>query len=407
MALALLALSGLGAWMVVDRRLASDREPGTPSPAVLSVNRASGSGCPRPYSNQSPWNSPIPSDAAPASDSAQLVASITQPLTSDPTQFTYAVYAAATRRPKLPVYIQSLVTIVTAPNRLRRMATGAQLRIAIPRAAQPSAGSDRQLVLLDPRKGDEWGFWQFFNSTDPVTSSMPAGVGAVRSPLPVRNAYADFFVGEQIVIGKGTRDAEKARIRSLPDPGHMVLARRTTRRHLAGEHVWGIGATNGYHYNTRWSGVPPSGFASRGAGVPYLAGLVRPCEVAQGHIDHALAFAYPRTTAQFVFPATKSDGHAPSGQGLPEGARLQLDPSISDSVITSTWGCSGACYTIAKALQRYGMYVVDTGGHPKIIIEYEGTAHWGGRITSATVSSIPVSSLRLLRACDRAAAPCR
>ena len=34
-------------------------------------------------------------------------------------------------------------------------------------------------------------------------------------------------------------------------------------------------ARGGYHYNTQWSGVPPSGFHSRGAGVPYMVGLLR------------------------------------------------------------------------------------------------------------------------------------
>ena len=49
--------------------------------------------------------------------------------------------------------------------------------------------------------------------------------------------------------------------------------------------TWSAG--NGYHYNTQWSGVPPTHFASRGAGVPYLTGLIRPCEIAQGQINHA------------------------------------------------------------------------------------------------------------------------
>ena len=61
---------------------------------------------------------------------------------------------------------------------------------------------------------------------------------------------------------------------------------------------------NGYHYNINWSGVPPSGFGSRGAGVTYLAGLVRPCEIARGRIDHALAFAYSSPGPTFVSPET-------------------------------------------------------------------------------------------------------
>ena len=159
-------------------------------------------------------------------------------------------------------------------------------------------------------------------------------------------------------------------------------------------------AENAYHYNTRWSGVPPRAadgtpFGSRGAGLPYLAGLVRPCEIARRRIDHALAFAYDGPDARSVYPATKSDGVRAGGATLPEGARLQLDPSLSAARIRS-WGCHGACLVVARALQRYGMYVIDNSGRPKIMFEYEATARWGGAISAQTVSPIKLSALRVL-----------
>ena len=153
-------------------------------------------------------------------------------------------------------------------------------------------------------------------------------------------------------------------------------------------------ASNGNHYNTQWSGVPPTHFASRGAGVPYLTGLIRPCEIAQGRINHAIAFAYDYPTSQFVYPATKSDGSG-SGPDMPEGARLQLDPSLSDAQIQA-WGCKGSCLIIAHALQEYGMIVIDKSGHPKIYAEYDGTAHWNGVVTAKTVSTIPYSAFKVL-----------
>jgi hypothetical protein len=153
-------------------------------------------------------------------------------------------------------------------------------------------------------------------------------------------------------------------------------------------------ASNGYHYNTQWSGVPPAHFASRGAGVPYLTGLIRPCEIAQGHIDHAIAFAYDVPTSQFVYPATKSDGSG-TGPDMPEGARLQLDPRLTDTQIQA-WGCKGACLIIAHAMQQYGIIIIDKAGHPKVYAEYDGTAHWNGVVTSKTVSSIPYSAFKVL-----------
>lgn len=373
------------------------------SASSASGSRTGGAGtprsaidCPRPYSSDGPWNTPIAS-AAVAPDSAQLVATIASPLTSDPTQYTYPVYTVGDSQPRLPVYVANIASIVTNANRLHRTRSGAQLEIPIPPGAQPGSGSDDQVIVWNPRTGDEWGFWQFTNSVDPLTQSVPSGTGTRQSPLPVRNAYADFWEGSQIVIGVGAPDAEAGRILVLPDANHMILAGPTRSSHRAGEQVWGIGASNGYYYNTALSGVPPHGFASRGAGVPYLAGLVRKCEIEQGHIDHALAFIYPHTTGQFIFPATKSDGHSAPGQGLPEGARLQLDPYVSDRVIRQVWGCRDACFVIAKALQRYGMYLVDTGGRAKIAVEDDSTAHWTGMVNASTVSPIPVSSLRLVR----------
>jgi hypothetical protein len=153
--------------------------------------------------------------------------------------------------------------------------------------------------------------------------------------------------------------------------------------------------TNGYHYSIHWSGVPPTGFGSRGAGVPYLAGLVRPCEIKRGRIEHALAFAYDFPTPEVVYPATKSDGKGKPGEDVPEGARVQLDPSLSAREIRRL-GCIRACLTIARALQRYGMYVIDNSGRPKIMLEDEGTARWNGIVSEETVEPIPMSAFRVL-----------
>ncbi|MBI3977129.1 MAG: hypothetical protein HY331_02980 [Chloroflexi bacterium] len=153
-------------------------------------------------------------------------------------------------------------------------------------------------------------------------------------------------------------------------------------------------AVNGYHYNTRWSGVPPRGFISRGAGVPYLAGLIRPWEIAQGRIEHAIAFGSRSPASKHVYPATKSDG---TGRfpDLPEGARLQLDPSLTDADF-DRWGLSPAGKAIAHALQEYGMVLVDRSGRIKLYAESEGTARWQRTITADTVSRIPCSAFRVL-----------
>ncbi len=242
--------------------------------------------------------------------------------------------------------------------------------------------------------------------TYPVYRVTPA---TPRQRVSIRGVFSDVFAG-----GRRMRIRQGVTI-SIPIPAgaaaaagsdaQIVIVKRSTGDEWG---AWqlrraggGYSAENGYHYNTRWSAVPPrsqngSPFGSRGAGVPYLAGLVRPCEIARGRIDHALAFAYDSPSARHVYPATKSDGQGRGPSALPEGTRLQLDPSMSRARIRA-WGCRGPCLTTARALQRYGMYVIDNSGRPKVIFEYEGTAHWNGRVTARTVSPIPLSAFRVLR----------
>ena len=165
-------------------------------------------------------------------------------------------------------------------------------------------------------------------------------------------------------------------------------------------------ARNGYHYNTRWNGVPPLGFISRGAGVPYFAGLVQRAELARGRVEHAMALAVNNPAALSVFPATKSDGSRLDAGAIPEGARLQLDPSLTAADF-DRWGLDPAGKILARAMQEYGMIVVDGGGHPKIMVEGEQTARWHGLIAADTVRPIPYSALRVLslRAPERPAPP--
>jgi hypothetical protein len=232
-----------------------------------------------------------------------------------------------------------------------------------------------------------------------------------RQPVVVNNVFSD-------VTGGGRRlTVRKGGTVRLPIPAGARAAAGTDAQIIlldrdSGDEwgAWRLRRTagrwhvdNGYHYNTRWSGVPPRAadgrtFGSRGAGVPYLAGLVRPCELRRGRIDHALAFAYNFPAARHVYPATKSDGAGEPGRDMPEGTRMQLDPGLSRRQI-ERWGCRGPCLTIARALQRYGMYVIDNSGRPKVILEYEDTARWRGFVDAETAGPIPLSAFRVLQPC--------
>ncbi|MBL7262311.1 hypothetical protein [Paractinoplanes lichenicola] len=111
--------------------------------------------------------------------------------------------------------------------------------------------------------------------------------------------------------------------------------------------------------STPESGIYPYGLSSRATGFSPLAGVIWPAELRNGRIDHALVFAYPYTRSGGpVYPATASDGKTNLAAALPQGARVQLDPTLD----LDTLRLSPYERTIAETLQRYGMYLGDTGG---------------------------------------------
>jgi hypothetical protein len=103
-----------------------------------------------------------------------------------------------------------------------------------------------------------------------------------------------------------------------------------------------------------------TGGGATGAGVPLLAGLPRLSEMTQGHVDHALGFITNNTCASvYRYPASKTDGHSTASNCVPEGARIQLDPSINVDAIP---GITPGEKIVAHALQTYGAYCKDSGG---------------------------------------------
>ena len=110
---------------------------------------------------------------------------------------------------------------------------------------------------------------------------------------------------------------------------------------------------------TSGTGIYPYSESPRAAGFGNAAGVITPEEMQAGRIDHALAFIMKNTKAGGpVLPATGSDGWSNLVGAIPEGARVQLDPSLDlDALGLEPWQ-----KTIARALQVYGMYLIDTGG---------------------------------------------
>jgi hypothetical protein len=96
-----------------------------------------------------------------------------------------------------------------------------------------------------------------------------------------------------------------------------------------------------------------------GAGEQIGAGLILYSELESGAINHALYMTSNDTCSAFEVPATKSDGHGSGTDCWPEGARVQLNPSVNCNGLS---GASAAEIMICKTMQTYGGYVLDSGG---------------------------------------------
>ncbi len=102
------------------------------------------------------------------------------------------------------------------------------------------------------------------------------------------------------------------------------------------------------------------GGASTGSGASRLAGVIRVSEIRAGVINHALVLQGDNVCARVVrFPALKTDGGSTRSDCIPEGARLQLDPSIDLSAVK---GLTPGERIVARAMQVYGGYLIDRGG---------------------------------------------
>ena len=157
-----------------------------------------------------------------------------------------------------------------------------------------------------------------------------------------------------------------------------------------------------FHYNSDGAILNQDGTPSHakpfwgwgtGSGLSYLAGLVRPQEVAQGEIRHAIRFAYSNcdSSDQFRPPATKTDQpknctgtQAPPEQRMDMGMRLQLDAGVDCATRTAPEKEASAPETrfvrmVCRALQDYGMIMLDGTGPGGLVLylEHQETARWG------------------------------
>jgi hypothetical protein len=91
-------------------------------------------------------------------------------------------------------------------------------------------------------------------------------------------------------------------------------------------------------------------------------------QVQEGEIRHVLKIASgPPAADRYIFPMVGSDGHYDGSDPAvpPEGLRLRLKPSVDLEAL----GLAPDALVIATAIQRYGVYIGDSGGRTALKVE--------------------------------------
>ena len=142
-------------------------------------------------------------------------------------------------------------------------------------------------------------------------------------------------------------------------------------------------------------------WGASGSSLPLVGGMITPRELERGQIDHALSMAIPGARARlFSLPAQRTDGESQCEDAPPEGAHFRLDPSLDIDAL----GLPPTVATLARAAQRYGIYVRDEAGTVALYAQSSVSmpadpypALFGGQKPYDLLRSFPWSHLQLLR----------
>jgi hypothetical protein len=300
---------------------------------------------PRPYGADSPWNTPIGPDPEIDPNSDAIVAYSLAPFQSYPHLTRSASWGLglAYANPSSKNYVIGCTLY----------ACSRRVEARIPAYATPNAGSDGKLTIIE----------------DPSTP-------AICVPTTQHPCHSG-IEGTEMDIWQGAHDT-------------ATDTWSASWRGVTDVDGWGFMCMPGEHCN-----------GPNAAGNTGLAGVIRPEEVAQGHIDHALQISgvSGRVRANFAAcPATHWDGNSTHPDSIPEGARIQLDPAYDvDAQPWPAWK-----KVIARTLQEYGAYVDDKGGNLGFLGENStnrGYDHWtlAGVGSSNSLSVIPMNRMRVLK----------
>ncbi|MCO5120096.1 MAG: hypothetical protein M9951_10750 [Burkholderiaceae bacterium] len=216
-----------------------------------------------------------------------------------------------------------------------------------------------------------WTIWVWHaKATDPtvtinvsvrhLTSSGNANAGDVTIRMPV-DAHPDpANDSHMVVIDPDGKHAHEFWYVKKGGSSYTAVSYAKVPLDGSGVNISGYAAHNPDYFTYGWG-------ATRAYGGSQLGGLIRKGEATQGPIEHAIAVAIPARYlgGRAVWPATSDDQSSDYAGVIPMGTRFAIPPDINlDSL-----GLSPAHLRLARALQKYGLIVVDKSGSPCMYAE--------------------------------------
>lgn len=298
----------------------------------------------RPFSKNSPWNTPIESNARLDPYSDLMIKNLKEKglrLKADSRKWSIPLFVIdSAKSPKASVKSVS----GTLPAHVDPNGDGIAEKLPMPDNVWPDPEKDGHMLLVDPALMKTW----------------------------------DFSRLKRLSSGPVKWSATRVDIWDLKGGGF--------REPFAGARWWELGA--------------------RGSGMPLIAGLIRMEEIEAGKIEHSLAVATPvnlKSTREgggkeLCSPASRTDGTGVGSWFIPVGARIQLDPALNiDSL-----DISAPTKVIARALQKYGAFVADGSPTLKLYLQNLGPEDflWEKYGRFEDLQNIPIERFRVIK-CDR------
>jgi len=134
--------------------------------------------------------------------------------------------------------------------------------------------------------------------------------------------------------------------------------------------------------------------SAEAGGMPIAPLLFTADEVAAGHIDHAIRFILPNNRIRkgvYVHPATHATATSGPSNGPMYGVNFRLRPDYPVSSLPK------GAQVVARAMQKYGMYLADGGNIALTAQSDKHTTHkWAGLLGSHDLAALKVTDFQVI-----------